>query len=97
MPTFPSYNGPPLPEVLNPLDPRHYLMLADWIYFKPSRLKQYLYRADPDLYSKIGLSALAAVLRRPAYWRLVLMALALTWLKNCGIRSGEKTVFTCAL
>jgi hypothetical protein len=78
MPTFPSYSGPPLPKVLNPLNPRHYLMLADWIYFKPSRFKQYLYRADPDLYRQSGRRALAAALRQPAYRSLPAMALVLT-------------------
>ena len=77
MPTFPSYDGPPLPEVLNPLNPRHYWMLVDWIFFKPSRLKQYLYRADPDLYFQSDWRVLSAALRCPAYRNLVVMALVL--------------------
>ena len=73
MPTFPSYYGPPLPEVLNPLNPRHYLMLLDWVFFKPSRLKQYLYRADPERYFQTGLRAFVASLRLPACRNLWLM------------------------
>ena len=80
MPTFPSYGGPPLPAVLNPLNPLHYWMLADWIFFKPSRLKQYLYRAAPDLYFQRGRRALAASARLPAYRNLLLMAPLLTLL-----------------
>jgi len=85
MPTFPSYSGPPLPEVLNPLNPRHYLMLADWVYFKPSRLKQYLYRADPDLYRQSGRRALAAVLRQPAYRSALITGLVLTLLISAAV------------
>lgn len=78
MPTFPSYEGPPLPGMLKPLDPRHYLMLTDWIFFKPSRLKQYLYRADPDLFRRSDWRALAVALRHPAYRSLLLVSLVLT-------------------
>ncbi|MCD4739451.1 MAG: hypothetical protein K8R89_09385 [Anaerolineae bacterium] len=73
MPSFPSYAGPPLPAVLNPLNPRHYLMLADWIFFKPSRLKQYLYRADPELYFQSVQRTLVGIWRVPAYRSLWLM------------------------
>ena len=49
MPDFPTYRGE-LPRCLNPRNPRHYLLLAYWIYFRPTALKAYLYQADPDLY-----------------------------------------------
>ena len=71
MPTFPEYQGPPLPDVLDPLNPRHYLLLADWIFLKPSRLKHYLHRADPELYFAEGWSALKRALRRPAIRNLL--------------------------
>ena len=58
-PTFPTYRGPPLPQALNPLDPRHYLMLFKWIYFQPSRFKHYLYNADPVSYRAQNIEALA--------------------------------------
>ncbi len=73
MPTFPSYDGPPLPEVLNPLNPRHYWMLADWIFFKPSRLRQYLHHADPELYFQSGWRALLSALLLPACRSLLWM------------------------
>jgi len=49
MPKFPTYRGE-LPECLNPLNPRHYLLLIYWIFFRPTALKYYLYQADPELY-----------------------------------------------
>ncbi len=49
MPTFPTYNGE-LPSSLNPLNFRHWLLLAYWIYFRPTALKCYLYQADSELY-----------------------------------------------
>ena len=82
MPTFPSYHGPPLPEILNPLNPRHYLMLLDWVFFKPSRLKQYLYRADPELYFQTGLKPLAQVFWLPGYRNLIGMTLLLIVVLN---------------
>jgi len=49
MPTFPTYRGE-MPAVLSPLNPRHYLLLAYWVYFRPTAFKRYLYQADPDIY-----------------------------------------------
>ena len=49
MPTFPTYNGE-LPSCLNPLNFRHWFLLAYWIYFRPTALKCYLYQADSELY-----------------------------------------------
>lgn len=46
---FPTYHGE-LPQCLNPSNPGHYLLLAFWIYFRPTALKSYLFQADPDLY-----------------------------------------------
>lgn len=74
-PAFPRYDGPPLPSSLNPLNPRHYLMLADWLFFKPSRLKQYLWRTDAELYQQTGRAALGRALRLPAYRNLFVMPL----------------------
>lgn len=85
MPTFPTYHGPPLPEVLNPLNPRHYWLLFTWIYFQPSGLKHYLYRADPELYKEKGLSALRRALRLPAYRNLYLMLPVITALLSLSI------------
>jgi len=78
MPTFPTYHGPPLPEILNPLDPRDYWLLLTWIYFQPSRLKHYLHRADPDLYRATGWASLRRSLRLLAYRNLYVMSLVLT-------------------
>ena len=49
MPTFPTYRGE-LPQCLNPRNLHHYLLLAYWVYFRPTALKCYLYQADPELY-----------------------------------------------
>jgi hypothetical protein len=49
MPTFSTYHGQ-LPEHLNPLNPSHYVLLAYWIYFRPTALKFYIYRVSPDCY-----------------------------------------------
>jgi len=40
MPTFPTYHGE-LPRCLNPLNLRHYFLLAYWVYFRPTALKCY--------------------------------------------------------
>lgn len=49
MPTFPTYRGE-LPECLSPLRLRHYLILAYWVFFRPSALRSYLYESDPNAY-----------------------------------------------
>jgi hypothetical protein len=49
MPTFPTYDGH-LPQCLNPLNPRHYLLVLYWVFFRPTALKCYLYYSDPLLY-----------------------------------------------
>lgn len=70
MPTFPKYRGE-LPECLRPLNPRHYWLLAYWVFFRPTALKCYLYQADPELY---GAGAkLSIFLRVPAYRNLYLL------------------------
>ncbi len=53
MPTFPTYDGE-LPSCLNPWNPRHYLLVLYWVYFRPTALKCYLYQADPELYRSEG-------------------------------------------
>ncbi|UCC62129.1 MAG: ATP-binding protein, partial [Anaerolineae bacterium] len=84
-PTFPTYPDRPLPGVLNPLVPRHYWLLFNWIYFQPSRLKRYLYHADPELYRAQGLRALGKTLRHPAYRNLYLTSIALVLLLSAGL------------
>jgi AAA+ ATPase superfamily predicted ATPase len=84
-PTFPSYHGPPLPKALNPLNPHHYWRLLRWIYFRPSRLKHYLYRADPELYRAQDRSALGQTLRLPAYRNLYLTSIILVFLLSVGL------------
>lgn len=41
-----------LPDVLNPLRPSHYALLAYWVYFRPSALKCYLYQSVPGLFDQ---------------------------------------------
>ncbi|MBN2003242.1 MAG: AAA family ATPase [Anaerolineae bacterium] len=89
MPNFPHYDGPPLPEALNPRNPRHYLLLLDWLYLKPSRLKHYLHRADPELYFEEGWPALKRAVRMPAYRDVALMTLILTLMLTSLLVLGE--------
>lgn len=49
MPTFPTYRGT-LPKSLSVFRPTHYLLLAYWVYFRPSALKAYIYQAVPELF-----------------------------------------------
>ena len=75
LPAFPTYHGPPLPEVLSLLNPRHYWLLVKWIYLQPSRLKHYLFRVDPELYQAQSPGALARSLRIPVYRNLYLISM----------------------
>jgi hypothetical protein len=74
MPIFPKYHGPALPQRLNPLNPRHYLMLVHWVYLKPSRLQHYLHQNAPETFEQQGLRPSLAALRNPAVRSLYLMA-----------------------
>ena len=78
MPNFPTAGGE-IPKNLNPLNLRHYFLLAYWIYFRPTALKCYLYQAEPDLYrTGSGLSVLRRTLFIPAYRNLYLTALGVS-------------------
>lgn len=71
MPNFPTYRGE-LPTSLNPFNLRHYLLLVYWVYFRPTAIKYYLYKTNPNLYS----AASASIWRSftlPAYRNLYLM------------------------
>ena len=50
MPTFPTYRGT-LPKSLSVFRPTHYLLLAYWVYFRPSALKAYVYQGVPELFN----------------------------------------------
>lgn len=76
-PKFPTYYGPPLPETLNLFDPRHYGLLLVWVFFQPSRLKHYLYRADPELYQASGWEPVKQSWALPAYRNIYFMSLIL--------------------
>ena len=72
MPNFPTYPGE-LPPYLNPWKPRHYFLLAYWVFFRPTALKCYLYQADPELYKTgVGLGIFRTLGVR-AYRNLYLM------------------------
>jgi AAA ATPase domain len=81
MPTFPAYNSD-LPTVLKPWDIRHHLLVAYWIFFKPTDLECYLYQIDSELYKTSGsLRNFLTTFKSPAYRRLYLIALMLPfWL-----------------
>ena len=77
MPTFPTYSGE-LPTCLNPLNPRHYLLVCYWIFFRPMALKCYLYQADEVLYKASGKKNLRSTLSIPTHRNLYIIALVLT-------------------
>lgn len=72
MPNFPKPSGN-LPDVLNPLNLRHYSLLAYWVYFRPTAFHRYLYQAAPDLYQSRGLGKFLQTWRVPAYRNIYLM------------------------
>ncbi|MCP4696078.1 MAG: ATP-binding protein [Gammaproteobacteria bacterium] len=72
MPAFPTYHGE-LPKCLSPRKPRHYLLLAYWLYFRPTALKCYLYQAGPELYRAGPGRGIFRTLRVPAYRNLYWM------------------------
>jgi hypothetical protein len=72
MPTFPTYHGE-LSKCLNPLNLRHYFLLAYWVFFRPTALKCYLYQADPDLYRTGPGVGIFRTWGRPTYRNLYLM------------------------
>ena len=74
MPTFPTWPGE-LPRCLDPLNWRHYFLLLYWMFFRPTALKCYLYRADPELYRGEGESRLKRALANPAYRQLVMVSI----------------------
>lgn len=71
-PRFPRYAGE-IPEVLDPLNPRHYLLLIYWIVLQPTALKTYLHQADPAFYRTGPELDLPHFARVKAYRRLYLM------------------------
>ena len=77
MPTFPVYEGD-LPRCLNPLNPRHWLLLLYWIYFRPTALKCYLYQANPEVYrSEGGIANFIQAVKMPAYRNVWLIGISL--------------------
>lgn len=75
MAIFPQERGE-TPEFLNPLNPYHYGLLAYWVFFRPSVLRSYLYKAAPDLYRQSGWSKFRGSFKVPGYRNLYLMAIA---------------------
>ena len=64
-----------LPQHFNPFNLRHCLLLAFWIYFRPTLLKSYLYQLDPEFYwAKPGLKVFRTF-KIPGYRNLYLTAL----------------------
>lgn len=75
MAIFPQERGE-TPEFLNPLNPYHYGLLAYWVFFRPSVLRSYLYKAAPDLYRQSGWSKFRGSFKVPGYRNLYLMTIA---------------------
>ncbi|MEC4881792.1 MAG: ATP-binding protein [Scytonema sp. PMC 1070.18] len=72
--SFPNYRGQ-IPQCLNPLNVRHYFLLAYWVYFRPTALNCHLYRANSDLYQSRGFGKIFRTWRIPAYRNLYWMAM----------------------
>lgn len=72
MSKFPSYHGE-LPECLNPLMPRHYLLLFYWVFFNHTALKCYLYQASPELYCSHLSGNILGIWHVPTYRKLYFM------------------------
>ena len=62
-----------LPVKLRVFHPKHYLLLAYWIYFRPTALKCYVYQALPDIYAPDGNVGFFRRWRTPAYRNLFIM------------------------
>jgi hypothetical protein len=61
---------------LDPLNWRHYFLLLYWVFFRPTALKCYLYRAEPELYRSEGGGFLfGQAFISIAYWNVFLI----TW------------------
>ena len=72
MPTFPRC-AERLPTCLKLYKPSHYLLLAYWIYFRPTAIKCYFHQAMPDLYNREQPIGFFRKWRTPAYQNLFVM------------------------
>ena len=72
MPTFPRC-AERLPKCLKLFTPGHYLLLAYWIYFRPTAIKCYFYQAMPDLFDRDHPIGFFRKWRTPAYQNLFVM------------------------
>ncbi|MCP4427672.1 MAG: ATP-binding protein, partial [Chloroflexi bacterium] len=84
-PRFPTYHGPPLPQVLNPLNPRHYGLLFKWVFFQPSKLLHYSRQADEELYEATGWMFLKKIFRVAAIRNLCIQGIILTLLLSASL------------
>ena len=75
MPAFPSYRGT-IPKCLNPLNPYHYLLLAYWLFFRPSGFSAYLNQAEPNQKMQEGWAKFWGTLRTKACQQIYIMAIA---------------------
>ena len=71
MSTFPKPLHP-VPHCLNPLNFKHALLLAYWIYCYPTALRYYFYQACPALYKKTSGISVVKTLAVKAYCNLFL-------------------------
>jgi hypothetical protein len=73
---YPAYHGKPLPSYLRFYDPRNWLTVLIWVFFRPSHLKQYLYQVLPeDLYFAAGYSTFIRTLKLRPIASLLITAL----------------------
>ncbi|RMG78643.1 MAG: hypothetical protein D6712_21025 [Chloroflexi bacterium] len=75
-----------LPRCLNPLQGQHYLWLLYWVYFRPTRLKEYFYQIDPTIYkAEPGLQTIFRTTQLPSYRNLYCMISVLSLCFGLGL------------
>ncbi|MDF5739007.1 MULTISPECIES: hypothetical protein [unclassified Nostoc] len=95
MPNFPTADCE-IPETLNPLNLRHYLLLIYWIYFRPTALKCYLYQADPELYrsgSRLSILRTLFIFTYRSLYFTALCVSVLLWLSATSVTVNLSIIF----
>jgi len=81
MPTYPEYGDKTIKPQLQLYNPLDYLRLLYWVYFRPSLLRYYIRKVEPDLYSRKGWKMLLMVLRKyPVLRNLMIQAIILPFM-----------------
>ena len=76
-----SINSNQIPECLNPFNPKHYILLLYWIFLRPTDLKNYLYKIDPDLYkANSNINKILSAFNYKSYRNLYIIAAIISFL-----------------